>query len=253
MSKVQVEGEIVTKLFCIISVPRSGSNRLHTLLNSHPAVVCHGELFNRKAIYSALRPWPEISTAGKLATLLARNAAPRRFLDDHILQSRKAWPEANAIGFKLFPYHSRRILRYVCTSQTYEVIYLKRNNRVLQYASDRIARRTNAWTSTAPGSQGGETEKVDFSMRDFSRYVARLDRYDTVVSSALGDKPFLEIVYEDMDRSLSAIQERLGIEALNALRSPVQKQNPDNWVERFSNPDRVLEALSSTEWAVHLQ
>jgi LPS sulfotransferase NodH len=243
----------VTKLFCIISVPRSGSNRLHTLLNSHPAVVCHGELFNRKAIYSALRRWPEISTAGKLAALLARNAAPRRFLDDHILQSRKAWPEANAIGFKLFPYHSRRILRYVCTSETYEVIYLKRNNRVLQYASDCIARRTSVWASTAAGSQAVKTEKVDFSMRDFSRYVARLDHCDTVVRSALGDKPFLEIVYEDMDRSLPVLQEFLGVEALDALKSPVQKQNPDDWAKRFSNPDRVLEALSSTEWAVHLQ
>jgi LPS sulfotransferase NodH len=233
-------------------MPRSGSNRLYTLLNSHPAVVCHSELFNRKAIYSSLRRRPEMSAAGKLAALLARNAAPRRFLDDHVRKSRNAWPEASAVGFKLFPYHSRRILRHVCTSQTYEVIYLQRNNRVLQYASDRIARRTNVWWSTAPGSQGGTAEKVDFSMRDFSRYVARLDHYDRLVRSALGDKPFLEIAYEDMDRSLPVIQQLLGVAALDALKSPAQKQNPDDWAKRFSNPDRVLEALGSTEWAVHL-
>lgn len=242
----------MTKQFCIISQPRSGSNRLHTLLNSHQAIVCHGELFHRKAIYSALWRWPELSTADKLAALLARNIAPCRFLNDHISQSRDAWPRANAIGFKLFPYHSRRILRYISRSQTYEVIYLKRNNTVLQYASDRIARKTNIWASIAPGRQYGKAEKVRFSMRDFSRYVARLDQYDKVVRSALRDKSFLEIVYEDMDPLLPVIQERLGVEALN-MRSRMQRQNPDDWVERFSNPDHVLKALKSTKFAVHLR
>lgn len=248
----EAECEIMTKQFCIISMPRSGSNQLFTLLNSHPEVVCHGELFNRKAIYSALRRWPEMSAAGKVAALLARSAAPRRFLDHHVQKSRDAWPKASAIGFKLFPYHSRRILRHVCTSQSFEIIYLERNNRVLQYASDRIARKTNVWLATAHGSRAGKVEKADFSMCDFLGYVSRLDHYDRVVRSALGDKPFLEIVYEDIDRSLPAVQEFLGVEAMNALKSRVQKQNPDDWTKRFSDPDRVLEALGSTEWAVHL-
>ncbi len=89
-------------------------------------------------------------------------------------------------------------------------------------------------------------------MRDFSRYVARLDQYDKVVRSALRDKSFLEIVYEDMDPLLPVIQERLGVEALK-MRSCVRRQNPDDWVERFSNPDRVLKALKSTKFAVHLR
>lgn len=103
-----------------------------------------------------------------------------------------------------------------------------------------------------PGRQYGKAEKVRFSMRDFSRYVARLDQYDKVVRSALRDKSFLEIVYEDMDPLLPVIQERLGVEALN-MRSRMQRQNPDDWVERFSNPDRVLKALKSTKFAVHLR
>lgn len=129
---------------------------------------------------------------------------------------------------------------------------MKRNNTVLQYASDRIARKTNIWVSIAPGRQYGKAEKVRFSMRDFSRYVARLDQYDKVVRSALRDKSFLEIVYEDMDPLLPVIQERLGVEALN-MRSRMQRQNPDDWVERFSNPDHVLKALKSTKFAVHLR
>ncbi len=89
-------------------------------------------------------------------------------------------------------------------------------------------------------------------MRDFSRYVARLDQYDKVVRSALRDKSFLEIAYEDMVPLLPVIQEHLGVEAVK-LRSRVQKQGPDDWVERFSNPDHVLEALKSTRFAAHLR
>ena len=246
------DGLSVPKLFCIISQPRSGSNRLISLLNSHPAIVCHGELFHGVAIYSKLRRWPELSTADKFVALLARNIAPRRFLNDHISQSRDAWPRANAIGFKHFPFNSRRVLRYISRSQAYEVIYLKRNNTVLQYASDRTARKTNIWLSKASRRHYRKAESVRFSMRDFSRYVARLDHYDKVVRSALRGKSFLEIAYEDMDPLLPVIQERLGVEALK-LRSRMQKQGPDDWVERFSNPDRVLKALKSTKFAAHLR
>ncbi len=242
----------VSKQFCIISQPRSGSNHLISLLNTHPAIVCHGELFHREVIYSKLLRWPELSTAGKFVALLARNIAPCRFLNDHMSQSRDAWPRANVIGFKHFPFASRRILRYISRSQTYEVMYLKRNNTVLQYASDRAARKTNIWLSKAPRRPYGKAERVHFSMRDFSRYVVRLDHYDKVVRSALRDKSFLEISYEDMDPLLPVIQERLGVKALK-LRSRMQKQGPDDWAERFSNPDCVLKALESTKFAVHLR
>ena len=234
-------------------MPRSGSNRLHTLLNSHPAVVCHGELFQRRTIYSAVGPWPELSAAGRFAALVVRDMAPRRFLERQVSEAGHVWPDAEAIGFKLFPYHSRRILRHVCASRAYRVIYLKRNNRVLQYASDRIARASNVWTSTGPGRPGGPVEKVEFSMRDFSRYVARHEHYDRIVRCALGDKPFMEIAYEELEARLPAIQDFLGVDVLDTLESSVQRQNPGDWAQRFSNPEHVLEALGPTKWAVHLQ
>ena len=247
------EGVSAFNKFCIISQSRSGSNLLVSLLNSHPAIICHGELFHRRAIYSKLCPWPqELWTAGKLATLLARNVAPCRFLDDHMSESRDAWPKAKAIGFKLFPSHSRRILRNVSRPEIYEVIYLKRNNTVLQYASHRAAMESGSWHSRAPRRKPGNTERVRFSMRDFLRYVAELDEYDNIVRSALRDKSFLEVAYEDIDLMLPVIQEHVGVEVLK-LRSRMQKQGSEDWVERFSNPDCVLESLNSTRFATHLR
>ena len=35
-----------TTRFVILAAPRSGSNLLCTLLNSHPEILCHHEVFN---------------------------------------------------------------------------------------------------------------------------------------------------------------------------------------------------------------
>ena len=241
------------KRFCVISQPRSGSNFLLALLNSHPEIICHGELFHRRAIYSKLRRWPvEQRSAGKLSALLTRNMAPRLFLNNHMSMSQDAWPTANAIGFKHFPSYSRRILRYVCRSPEYEIIYLSRINTVLQYASERTARNTDIWVSREPRQQDGNAVRVSFSMQDFLYYVDKLNRYDKLVRSALGDKSFLEIAYEDMESQLPVILERLGV-GHSELRSRIKKQGSEDWVERFSNPDSVQDALKSTKFAEHLR
>ena len=40
--------------FVILAVPRTGSNLLCTLLNSHPEILCHHEVFNPQGIFTAL-------------------------------------------------------------------------------------------------------------------------------------------------------------------------------------------------------
>jgi LPS sulfotransferase NodH len=40
--------------FVILAAPRTGSNWLCSLLNSHPDVLCHHELFNPSGVFYAL-------------------------------------------------------------------------------------------------------------------------------------------------------------------------------------------------------
>ena len=40
--------------FVVVAVRRAGSNMLCTLLDSHPAILCHHELFNPRGIFYAL-------------------------------------------------------------------------------------------------------------------------------------------------------------------------------------------------------
>jgi LPS sulfotransferase NodH len=238
--------------FCLVSMPRSGSNLLHTLLNSHPTIVCHGELFNNQAIYSALDRWQELSRARQLWSLAYRTTVPIRFLEKHLATASRRWHKATAIGFKLFPYHSRRVLRHVGESKNYRVVYLTRNNPILQYASDRRARQTNTWLSVEKNTARGVLDRVTFSAEDFQRYVSRLRYYDRDVRTTLGNTSILEVAYETLERSLTPIQEFLGVHPAATLRTGIQKQHSDDWQDRFTNPDDVMKALSKSEWEIYL-
>ncbi|HNP34885.1 MAG TPA: sulfotransferase [Woeseiaceae bacterium] len=233
-------------------MPRSGSNLLHTLLNSHSAIICHGELFNRRAIYSALDRWHELSHARKLWALTYRAVTPVGFLERHLDATSKARKEASALGFKLFPYHSRRILQHVGKSQEYRVVYLTRKNPILQYASDRSARQTNKWLSVEQHTRLEMLDKVTFCENDFRHYVSRLCYYDKSVRTVLRKNILLEVAYESIDQSLLQIQEFLGVSPSNALRTKMRKQHSNDWRDRFTNPDELEIALSSTEWEAYL-
>ena len=80
--------------FALLTHPRCGSTYLATLLNSHPQVLCHGELFYQHQVFYAVG-YRDGSL--HLATPAERDADPAAFLD-------KVWghPFGNsAVGFKL--------------------------------------------------------------------------------------------------------------------------------------------------------
>lgn len=115
-----------------------------------------------------------------------------------------------------------------------------------------MARQSKKWILTARDRQRVKNDKIVFSMPDFSRYVAQLEKHDDLVRTMLGDRSILEIAYEDLDAELPVIQKRLGVKVLK-MRSGVRKQNSGNWIERFQNPECVLRGLESTRFANHLR
>ena len=64
--------------FVILAAPRTGSNLLCTLLNSHPQVLCHHEVFNPGGVFTALDYHGDGLHVDALAQ---RDADPLAFLD----------------------------------------------------------------------------------------------------------------------------------------------------------------------------
>src|SRR5262249_13206039 len=126
--------------FVIIAAPRTGSNMLCSMLNSHPHILCHHELFNPEGIHLALD-----HRNGEIAvgSLQDRDRDPGGFLE-------RIWAHccgAHAIGFKVNRGQSENVFRRLLTDPAIRKIVLIRRNRVETFLSETIAQDTGRWES----------------------------------------------------------------------------------------------------------
>ena len=104
--------------FIVITQARSGSTLLQKALHSHPDIICHGEVLNRKWINGLVpkdNPIQERSPSKKIQKLLRyREEHLEEFLENYIFCFR-----SKAIGFKLvyedlfFPNYANELREYI--------------------------------------------------------------------------------------------------------------------------------------------
>lgn len=124
--------------FVILAAPRTGSNLLCSLLNSHPEILCHHEVFNPRGIFYAL---DRRDGSMALATRAERDRQPFEFLD-------KLWrasEDACHVGFKMTSGQHAAIMRQMLSDNSVQKIVLHRANRVRTYVSHLIAEQTDQW------------------------------------------------------------------------------------------------------------
>jgi len=124
--------------FVILAAPRTGSNLLCTLLNSHPDILCHHEVFNPRGVFYAIDHRDGSIDLGSVAE---RDRAPHEFLD-------RVWHEtrgARHTGFKMTKGQNEDVMRRVTESESVQKIIVTRANRVRTYVSQLIAEHTDQW------------------------------------------------------------------------------------------------------------
>ena len=84
--------------FLILGTGRVGSNYLITLLNQHPEVICHYEVFHREKIHYAPLPREERKRLDQQWEPTSRDKDPQRFLRELL-----GLDAGNRVaGFKIF-------------------------------------------------------------------------------------------------------------------------------------------------------
>src|SRR3989338_1613110 len=78
--------EVKKTRFVIVNAPRTGSTMLRLMLNSHPDICCHGEVFtgDKKRLRSFVGLNMQVDSPLKQMFLRMRNDAPARFLGDFV-------------------------------------------------------------------------------------------------------------------------------------------------------------------------
>jgi LPS sulfotransferase NodH len=230
--------------FVIVTLPRSGSYNLVSLLNSAPDIVCHGEVFKRDAV--ELGPGHLDKLNLQQEDTEARDAKPMAFL-----QRLRGVNARKIFGFKMFPEHATRVPplgAHVLRNPGWRKIFLRRNP-IESYASLLRAKQTNVWTvrTTARAHPSRETlhARVTFTPQTFDDHLAFTAWFDKLNArlQAVPGNPLLTVDYEQVaDRTaLPALLSFVGSAGdAEALISDFDRQFTATLSEGFTNWDDLV-------------
>lgn len=216
-----------------------------TLLNSHPDILCHHEVFNPRGIFYALDFRDGSVNLGSTAD---RDADPMRFLD-------RLWQiptSSKCVGFKMTIGQAEPLMERLLHDFRIKKIVLRRRNRLKTLVSELIAEKTDQWELYC---QRGKIQppKVRVEIGQLLDHAAGNEKfYDRVLRSLESSKqPHIILEYEALDSRPE--QERilhfLGVNSARFRLAPASvKQTPTDLRMVISNFSELDSALSGTEY-----
>jgi LPS sulfotransferase NodH len=231
--------------FVILNAPRAGSNYLCTVLNSHPEILCHHEIFNPHVVGVARHL--QLS-AFVLGTIEERERDPEQFLE-------RVWRTPmgrKCIGFKLCWRQHPAALRAVLSDLSVRKIVLKRRNQIKGFVSLVLARQTGEWVvyDDAPPPLPRPHVYIDV---DTMKETLEFNRcyYEEIESTLAGSgQQYLELFYEQLfsPDCLASVLTFLGVapDAASALSGQCRKLTPESLTEVIANFDELSRALHGT-------
>lgn len=231
--------------FVIFAAPRTGSNFLCSLLNSHPQILCHHGLFNPGGVHTALDHRPDDLGLG---TGEERDRAPAAFLA-------RVWQRdagMRAVGFKFNSGEHAGAAELVLRDPRVHKVLLLRRNRIKTYISERIADESGLWESY-PGSTVTPAPRTRVEAADLFRHVERNNRYYAGLEALLRatGQHWLVTHYESLDPGhtdgdAARIVASLGLDRASRLTAGSFKRNPDDLRALIANFEELQAELSST-------
>ncbi len=232
--------------FVVIASPRTGSNMLCSLLNAHPEILCHHEIFNPDGVHYALdHRTGEIELGSKHD----RDRRPGEFLD-RLWEHQCGRP---VVGFKVNR-DQNEVLHDVLEDQRVRKIILTRRNRIRAFVSEMIARQTGEWESYSFSKRTQPCGRIWIAADELLRHAAENECYFAQVRRALEvtGQSFLETTYEDLawPQETRRILGFLGVEARHL--QPATRKNEDV-LSLIANFEQLKEELRDSELRWDLQ
>jgi len=236
--------------FVILAAPRTGSNLLCTLLNSHPEVLCHHELFNPEGIFFAL---DHRDGSLDFGTMEERDRDPSGFLQ-------RVWAHpagASCVGFKMTRGQNEAVMRCLIEDPGVLKIILTRRNRLKTFVSELIARHTDQWEAYAGDELASDTPKLHVDAGALKEHSALNEDFYEDIRRSLQTKrqPRIEMVYENIfsGSEHARMLEFLGVKATHArLVHASVKQNDSDLRTLVENYRELESALAGSEYLAEL-
>ncbi len=247
----------MVRQFVIVGTQRTGTTLIRTSLDSHPDLICSGEVFK-----GGRRPYQHPDGYWAFCRASPRNrirqyVARKRNVTDFLTQLFSR-PGAAAIGFKLMYSHSLRYPEVVdfIRQRGLSVIHVIRRNVLKTLISRDVARLTGVYHRTKETTEQGQAaitldpatliERLDAVAREERTWQERLD----------GHAPIMKVSYEDFVNERELETQRL-LQFLNLrfveLNSPLQRISPTDMRLVIANYDEVATVLRGTPYLQFLE
>ncbi len=233
--------------FMISCTARCGSSMLSTLLNSHPHVLCHGEVL--AAPQESTGPYQDLRRAGgDIDDWLReyRETSPEAFLYDVCFN-----PAGNqCVGFKFKLEESLnptyRVFRdRIVADKDIKIIHLRRENILDQYISTMATKKSGIF-SISSSRQRPRLKPFKIDIPHLLAYVRKSQQRQQAAREMYKDHRCLELTYEELTQSraaaLAKAQSFLEVSEA-ALSTYMVKVIPNN-TELVLNLDEVRAALA---------
>jgi len=182
------------KKFVIISIPRSGSNLMVSLIGGHEEITCYPELFHPHAIFDG----GHFARHNIEYNIDKRNEDPHTFLE--YIYKQRFGKNIKAIGFKIFPDQDEKLLRALIREPSLKKIVLIRDNYLMNFLSQKTAQQSKVYF-VKPGT-GKELEdiRIEVNWNEFIKYEERFQSFfeDVLGQLNASGQRFCEIQYEEL-------------------------------------------------------
>jgi LPS sulfotransferase NodH len=237
--------------FIIISHARSGSTFFKTLLNSHPELLCYGELFypvpQKHFFRPELFPFNSSESSEQLEKMRRNNSI--KFLEKYIWRKHKK--KHKAVGFKIFYYHAREsdwksVWDYIQKDQSIKIIHLHRENRLNTFLSLEKARRSNVWHGS-----GVDQSPITLDPQKCKAFFEQFENFELEFDQKFPNHKNFKIYYESLaknrDEQLNKICAFLNVRPIK-LKSKMEKIQKRSISESISNFSELELYFKSTKW-----
>lgn len=231
--------------FAILAVPRSGSNMLAALLNTHAKILCHHELFNPRGIFFALHLR---DTDFNLGTMQERDDQPITFLN-------RVWAnhfQHSHIGLKMTYKQNPIAFKELLTNKEIKKIILKRENPIKTFVSHKISEKIDQWEVYQKENLIVDRPQINIHVKElYQRIMFDRQHYAEIEKHLMeSNQSFLEVKYEFLkkDSEQKKLLEFLEIEGdVNQLQLKSIKQNSNDLQDLVANWEVFKAAIKGTE------
>jgi len=243
--------------FIITCAARTGSTMLRYLLDGHPEICCHGEVFVRKGLVRFIfknRRSFGLSQGYKELQQAYQQKPLEDFLSKDLLNITHNAQQAVGFKFKTDEFFDRgyaEIADYLRSNNDIKVIHLRRHDLLAQYVSYLFVQKKINPTVSFDTNRDQSSKKIVLHKKQLLSYLDLVTGRESQIEQELRRNQIHRVWYEDLVRDkenyLSEILSFLGVQ--NVITPSTTQKLILNYQDHVSNLDEVHNWLIQSKYA----